>query len=123
MTKPNGHHQFDLLYVPHNVFEVKTHKYILTGVDVAKKYKVSRALRIKKPTEITLVLEAIYQKWCVFKYPKVFLNVIMGLCLKAMWQNCLKQNVDVQSATRKYQHTHTALGERTICRWFIQRSI
>ena len=62
VTKPNGHHQFDLLYVPHNVFEVKTHKYILTGVDVAKTYKVSRALRIKKPTEITLALEAIYQK-------------------------------------------------------------
>ena len=34
VTKPNEQHQFDLLYVPHNVFEGNTYKYILTGVDV-----------------------------------------------------------------------------------------
>ena len=33
VTKPNEQHQFDLLYMPHNVFEGNTYKYILTGVD------------------------------------------------------------------------------------------
>ena len=47
VTKPNEQHQFDLLYMPHNVFEGNTYKYILTGIDVASRYKVSRALRTK----------------------------------------------------------------------------
>ena len=43
VTKPNDLHQFNLLYVPHNVFEGNTYKYILTCVDVASRYKVVRA--------------------------------------------------------------------------------
>ena len=35
VTKPNEQHQFDILYMPHNVFEGNTYKYILTGIDVA----------------------------------------------------------------------------------------
>ena len=35
VTKPNEQHQFDSLYVRHNVFQGNTYKYILTGVDVA----------------------------------------------------------------------------------------
>ena len=35
VTKPNEQHQFDLLYMPHNLFERSTYKYILTGIDVA----------------------------------------------------------------------------------------
>ena len=35
VTKPNEQHHFDLLYMPHNVFEGNTYKYILTGIDVA----------------------------------------------------------------------------------------
>ena len=76
VTKPNEQHQFDLLCVRHNVFEGKTYKYILTSVDVASRYKVARALRTKKPSEVSFVLEAIYKKViykkvCVFRYPKV----------------------------------------------------
>ena len=48
VTKTNDQHQFDLLYVPHNLFEGNTYKYILTGVDVASRYKVTRPLRTKK---------------------------------------------------------------------------
>ena len=72
MTKPNEQHQFDLLYMPHNVFEGNTYKYILTGIDVASRYKVSRALRTKKSSEVAFVLESIYKKSGVFKYPKLF---------------------------------------------------
>ena len=48
VTKPNEQHQADLLYMPHNVFEGKTYKYVLTSIDVASRYKVARPLRTKK---------------------------------------------------------------------------
>ena len=72
VTRPNEQHQFDLLYIPHNIFEGNTYKYILTGIDVASRHKVARPLRTKKSTEVAFVLEAIYKKSGVFKYPKVF---------------------------------------------------
>ena len=59
MTKPNEQHQFDLLYMPHNLFEGNTYKYILTGIDVASRYKVTRPLRIKRSSKVAFVLEAI----------------------------------------------------------------
>ena len=72
MTKPNGQDHFDLLYMPHNIFEGNTYKYILTGVDVASRYKVARPLRTKKSSAVAFVLEAIYKKGGMFKYPKTF---------------------------------------------------
>ena len=47
-------------------------KHILTGVDIASRYKVTRALRAKKASKVAFVLEAIYQKAGEFKYPKLF---------------------------------------------------
>ena len=72
VTKPNEQHQFDLLSMPHYLFEGNTYKYILAGVDVASRYKVPRALRTKKLSEVVFVLEAIYKNGGVFKYPNVF---------------------------------------------------
>ena len=72
VTKPNEQHQLDLLYVPHNIFEGNMYKYILTAIDVASRYKVTRALTTKISSEIAFVLESIYKKGGVFKYPKVF---------------------------------------------------
>ena len=72
VTKPNEQYQFDLPYIPQNKFEGNTYKYIITGIDVASKYKVARPLRTKKSCEVAFVLEAIYKKYGVFKYPKVF---------------------------------------------------
>ena len=73
VTKPNDQHQFDLVYMPHNVFKGNTHKYILTGIDVASRYKVARVLRTKNSNELAFVLEeAIYKKGGMLKYPKVF---------------------------------------------------
>ena len=37
ITKPNKQHQFDLLYMPHNLFEGNTYKYTLTGINVASR--------------------------------------------------------------------------------------
>ena len=72
MRKPNEQHQIDLLYMPHNVFEGNTNKYILTAINVALRYKVASPLRTKKSSEVEFVLEAIYKKGEVIKYPKVF---------------------------------------------------
>ena len=72
VTKPNEQHQFDLVYMPHNVFEGNTSKYILIGVDVASRYEAARALRTKKSSEFVFVLEAINKKGGMFKYPRVF---------------------------------------------------
>ena len=72
MTEPNKQHQFDILYTPHNLFEGNMFKYILTGIDVASRYKVSSPLKTKKLSEVAFVLEAIYKKGGLFKYPKAF---------------------------------------------------
>ena len=37
-----------ILYMPHNLFEGNTYKYILTGINVAPRYKVARPLKTKK---------------------------------------------------------------------------
>ena len=84
MTKTNEQHQFDLLYMPHNVFERNTYKYILTGVDVASRYKVTRALRTKKSSEVASV--------AILNIPRYF-NVIMAVSLKVRWQSCLKNTM------------------------------
>ena len=47
VTKPNEQHQFDILYMPRNVFEGNAYKYILTGTDVASIYKFTRPLNPK----------------------------------------------------------------------------
>ena len=54
------------------IFLKETHKYILTGINVASRYKVAKPLRTKKSSEAAFVLEAICKKGGVFKYPKVF---------------------------------------------------
>ena len=72
VTKPNEQHQFDLLYMLHNLFEGNTYKYILAGIDIGSRYKITRRLRTEKSNEVAFVLEAIYKKGGVFKYPKAF---------------------------------------------------
>ena len=44
--------------MPHNVFEGKTYKYILTGVDVASRYQLAKAFKTKEASKAGLVLEA-----------------------------------------------------------------
>ena len=111
VKKPNEQHQFDLLYIPNNVFEGNTYEYILTGIDVPSRYKVAKALRTKKSSEVSFVLESIYKKGCVFKYPKV-LQCDNGPEFKSEVTELLeKNNVDIQRTKTKYKHTYTALVE------------
>ena len=102
---------FDLLYMPQNLFEGNTYKYILTGIDVASRYKVAKPFRTKKSSEVAFVLEAIYEKGGMFKYPKVF-QCDNGPEFKNEVTKLLeKHNVDIRRATTKYKHTHTAFME------------
>ena len=111
MTKPNEQHRFDLLYMPHNLFEENTYKYILRGIDFSRRYKVSRPLRTKNSNEIAFVLEAIYKKGGVFKYPRTF-QCDNGSEFKNEVTKLLeKHNVEVRRATTKYKHTHTVFVE------------
>ena len=81
VTKPNEQHQFDLLYMPHNLFEGNTNKYILTDIDVVSRYNVARPLRTKKSNEVAFVLEITYKMVASSNIPRYF-NVIMILRLK-----------------------------------------
>ena len=111
VTEPNEQYQFDILYIPHSLFEGNTNKYILTGISVTSRYKVARPLKTKKSSEVAFVLEAIYKKGGVFKYPKVF-QIDNGSKFKNEVTKLLeKHNVDIRRATTKYKHTHTAFVE------------
>ena len=111
MTKPNEQHQFDILYMSHNLFEGNTYKYALTGIDVASRYKIARPLRTKKSSEVAFVLEVIYKKGGVFKCPKVFQSDNGSEFKNEVTKLLEKHNVDVRRATTKYKHTHTAFVE------------
>ena len=111
VTRPNEQHQFDLLYMPHNLFERNTYKYILTSIDIASRYKVASTLRTKKSSEVAFVLEAIYKMGEVFKYPKTF-QCDKGSEFKNEVTKLLgKHNVDIRRSTAKYKHTHTVFVE------------
>ena len=97
--------------MPHNLFEGNTYKYILTGIDVASRYKVARYLRTKKASEVAFVLEAVSKKGGVFKYPKT-LQCDNGSELKNEVIKLIeKHNVEIRRAATKYKHTHTAFVE------------
>ena len=111
VTKPNEQNQFDLLYMPRNLFEENTYKYILTGIDVASRYKVARPLMTKKSNEVAFVLEGIYKKGSVFKYPKTF-QCDNGSEFKNEVTKLLeKHNVEIRRTTTKYKNTHTDFAE------------
>ena len=101
VTKPNEQHQFDLLYMPHNVFEGNTYKYIFTGIDVASRYKVARPLRTKKSSQVAFVLEAIYKKDGMFKYPKAFQWDNRPEFKNEVTKLLEKRNVDILRAKKK----------------------
>ena len=76
-------------------FEGNRNKYISTDVDVALRYKVLRAVKINKASEV----EAICKKRSMCKYPKVF-QCDNGSEYNSDVTNFLeKQNVKVQRTT------------------------
>ena len=69
---PNQQHQFDVLYMPHDLCQGSTYKYLLTGIDVASRYKVPKPLRTKKASDVAFLLKNIYEsKANPLKWPEV----------------------------------------------------
>ena len=97
--------------MPHSLFEGNTYKYILTGIDVASKYKVVCPLRTKISSEVAFVLEAIYKKDGVFKYPEAFQCDNGSEFKNEVTKLLQKHNVDIPRAREKYKNTHTAFVE------------
>ena len=106
MTKPNEQHQFDLLYMTHNLFEGNTYKYVLTGINVASRYKVARPLRTKKSSEVAFVLEASYKKG-----NNVIIKTFQSDNGPELTKLHKKHSVGIRRATTKYKHTHTAFNK------------
>ena len=111
VAERNEQHQFDIPYMLHNVFKWNMYKYILTGTDVASRYKVSRPLKTKKSNEVAFGLEAIYKKDGMFKYPKVY-QCNNGSEFKGEMTKFLeKHSANIRRATTKYKHMHTGFVE------------
>ena len=96
VRKTNEQHQFDSVHMPHDAFEGNTYKYLLSGVDVASRYKVAKPLTTKKSSEVAFMLGAIYKKkGGAFKHLKVF-QIDNGSEFKGEVTNLLeKHNADI----------------------------
>ena len=104
---PNEMHQFDLLYMPSETLYGNQYKYILTGIDVASRYKVARLLRTEQVRDIAEMKADIY-KVGPLTYPKIF-QCDNGSKFEADVTKMLeKHEVKIQHVTTKYKHTHTA---------------
>ena len=64
-------HQFDLLYMPSDTLYGNKYKYILAGIDVASRYKVTRPLRTKQAGDLAEMIADIY-KVGPLTYRKIF---------------------------------------------------
>ena len=110
VTIPNEMHQFDLLYVPSDTLYGNKYKYILSGIDVASRYKVARPLRTKLAKDVADMITNIY-KVGPLSYPKIFRSD-NGSEFKAEVTKLLeKHEVRIQCAMTKYKHTHTEFAE------------
>ena len=71
VTIPNEMQQFDLLYMPLDTLYGNKYKYIVSGIDVASRYKVARPLRTKQAKDVADMIVDIY-KASTLTYPKIF---------------------------------------------------
>lgn len=110
VTVTNKLHQFDLLYMPGDKLYGNKYKYILSGIDVASRYKVARPLKTKQAKDIAEMLSDIY-KATPLTWPQQ-VQIDNGSEFKAdVIKLFQKHNVEIKRATTKYKHTHTAFVE------------
>ena len=110
VTTPNDLHQFDLLYMPGDKLYGNNYKYILSGIDVASSYKVAQHLKTKQAKEVAKMIKDIYKAGPLI-YPNVF-QCDNGSEFKSEVTKLLeKNNVEINRATTKYKHGHTAFVE------------
>ena len=110
VTVPNEMHQFDLMYMPSDMLYLNKYKYILSGIDVASRFKVARPLRTKQAKDVAEMIANIY-KVGPLTYPKTF-QCDNGSEFKGEVTKMLeKHDVSIRRVTTKYKHTHTAFVE------------
>ena len=110
VTTPSELHQFDLLYMPYNKLYGNKYKYIFSGIDVTSRYKVAQSLKNKQAKEVAEMIKDIY-KAGPLTFPKVF-QCENGSEFKSEVTKLLgKNNVEINRATKKYKHRHTAFVE------------
>ena len=103
-------HQFDLLYMISDILYGNKYKYIMSGINVASRYKIVRPLKTKQAKDVADMIADIY-KVGPLTYPKVF-QCDNGRKFKADVTKLLeKHGVTIRHATTKYKHTHTAFVE------------
>ena len=71
-AKPNDIHEADILYLPHDRYKKKVHKYALNIVDVASRYKGSYKLTTKNSKEVAQAFQRIYEN-TPLTYPKMLI--------------------------------------------------
>ena len=103
-------HQFDLLYMPSDMLYGNMYKYILSGIDVASKYKVARPMRTKQAADIANMIADIYKVG-----PRTCLRIFQcdnGSEFKAEVTKMLqKRGVIIRRTTTKHKHMHKAFIE------------
>ena len=110
VTVLNEMHQFDLMYMPSDTLYLNKYKYILSGIDVASRYKVARPSRTKQAKDVAEMIANIY-KVEPLTYPKTF-QCDSGSEFKGEVTKMLeKHDVNIRRVTTKYKHTHTAFVE------------
>ena len=103
-------HQFDLLYMPSDTLYENKYKYILSGIDVASRYRVARPLRTKHAKYVAEMIADIY-KVGTLTYPKIF-QCDNGSKFKGEVTRLLeKHGACIRCVMKKYKHTHTAFVE------------
>ena len=110
VTIPNEMHQFDLLYMPSDTLYGNKYKYILSGIDVASRYKVARPLKTKQPKDVADMIADIY-KADPNTYTKIFQCDNGGEFKAEVTKMLEKRKVRIQYAMTKYKHTYTAFVE------------
>ena len=95
---PNGVHQTDILYLPHDTVGRKTYKYCLCIIDVASRYKDAEPLLDKTAAQTTAAIEKIYKRGPL-KFPNLIQvdagKEFLGTFAKLME----KKKVKVRTAT------------------------
>ena len=103
-------HQIDLLYMPSDTLYGSKYKYILSGIDDASRFKVTKPLRTKQARDVAEMIADIY-KVGPLKYPKIFQYDNGGEFREDVTKMLEKNEVKIRQVTTKYKHSHTAFVE------------
>ena len=110
VTIPNEVHQFDFLHMPSDMLYGNKYRYILSGINVAFRYKVARRMRMKQVKDVVNMIADIY-KVGPLTYPKVFQCDNSSEFKAEVTKMLEKHGVCIGHIRTKYKHMHMAFVE------------